>query len=85
MGDDHERAESGMIDQQPAPKYDIIAVFSPKDAKSAVYVGGGKIIHGKPLWLLNEEGALRSTIVPGVSQLRKDLEKAETAMNTESK
>jgi hypothetical protein len=66
-----------MVEQQTPPKYDILAVFSPKEGKSAVYVAGGKIINAKPLWVLNEEGVLRSTVVPGVKQLREDVERAE--------
>jgi len=68
---------TGMVEQQTPPKYDILAVFSPKEGKSAVYVAGGKIINAKPLWVLNEEGVLRSTVVPGVKQLREDVERAE--------
>lgn len=70
---------TGMVEQQTPPKKDILAVFSPKEAKSAVYVAGGKIINGKPLWLLNETGALTFKSVPGFQRLREDVERAEAA------
>jgi hypothetical protein len=74
---DEPHSATGMVEQQTPPKHDILAVFSPKEGKSAVYVGGGKIINAKPLWVLNEEGVLRSTVVPGMKQLRHDIETAE--------
>ena len=67
------------VDQQAPPKNDILAVFTPKEAKSAVYVAGGKIINGKPLWVLNETGALAFKSAPGVKRLREDVERAEAA------
>jgi len=68
-----------MIEHPTPPKDDIIAIFTAKEAKSAVYVAGGRISHAKPLWLLNESGILRSTSVPGIAELRRDVENAEVA------
>jgi hypothetical protein len=77
--DNHERGESGMVDRQMAPKYDILAVFTAKEGKSAVHAGGGKIINAKPLWEMNEEGALREKTVPAVEALRDVIERSQTA------
>ena len=79
--ENHERGESGMLDRQMAPKYDILAVFTAKEGKSAVYAAGGKIINGKPLWVMNEEGALRENTVPAVGVLRGVIEQSQTAAN----
>lgn len=70
---------SGTVDQQTPPKYDILAVFSPKEAKSAVYIAGGEIINARPLWVMNEKGALTLKWVTGVKRLREDVERAEAA------
>jgi hypothetical protein len=70
---------SGAVEHQTPPRHDIIAVFSPKEAKSAVYVAGGEIINAKPLWVMNENGALTLKSVPGVKRLRDDVERAEAA------
>ena len=76
---DDPRSLSGMVEHQTPPRHDILAVFSPKEAKSAVYVAGGKIINGKPLWVWNETGALAFKSVPGFNRLREDVERAEAA------
>jgi hypothetical protein len=72
----------GRVDTHPTyqtevgPTEDMIAVYSAHQERQ-IYQSGDVNIDAPPLWRLIQANALQSPSVPGVQQLRKEIEKAE--------
>lgn len=64
------------METEAGPADDMIAVFSAHGAESMA-PGTDRNIDGPPMWRLIQSNALASPNVPGIQQLRKEIEKAE--------
>lgn len=72
----------GRVDTTPrneteiGPTEDMIAVYSAHQERQ-IYQSGDVNMDAPPLWRLIQANALQSPSVPGIQQLRKEIEKAE--------